>query len=263
MKQLVFLFLIVAHFFASAQNYALVKQLKAFVPAGFAIKDTAFGDLNKDKKTDVVLIIYNLNEDDKNFDDTAMSIGRPLLVLIQQKDGKLKLAKRTDNVVMCKQCGGMMGDPFESITIKNNAFTVAFYGGSSWRWGYTYGFSWNATLQNWQLTKENHVTFQSGNPEATMKKTNIPASEISNLNMDNFNINQLGEPYETKGKIEAAKSYFHNAPNGATKRKAYVTHGDTINIIREFNTFYEATFMNKKEQITSGYLLKKEVRKIQ
>lgn len=262
MKQLFLLLLIAAHFLAAAQKPVLIKQLKAFVPEGFAIKDTAFGDLNSDKKMDVVLIIYNLNEDDKDFEDTAMNIGRPLLVLIQQSNGKLTLAKRNDNMIMCKQCGGMMGDPFEGITIKNNAFTLQFYGGSSWRWGDTYGFSWNAKQQTWQLTTESHVTFQSGDPEATMKKTNIPASEISDLTIDNFNINELGEPYETKGKVTAAKCYFYNAPNPATRRKAYVTQGDTINIVREYKTFYEASFTNKKEQITAGYLLKKEVQKI-
>ncbi len=246
----------------SGQKAALVKQLKSFVPKGFAIRDTAFGDLNNDTKTDVVLVVYTTKEDDENFEDTAMNIGRPLMVLLQQPDGKLKQAKRNDNMIMCKQCGGMMGDPFQGVTIKNNAFSLEFYGGSSWRWGDTYSFNWNAGKQTWQLTKEKHESYQSGDPESSLKETNIPASEIQDLTIDNFNIDQLGVSQEVKGKVVAPKCYFFNEPKLSTKRKAYVMQGDVINIVREFKTFYEASFMNKKEQITSGYVLKKDVQRL-
>lgn len=259
MKRLLFTLFTGISLAATTQKAALLKQLPSFVPKGFAIKNTAFGDLNNDKKMDVVLIAYNTREDDPKFEDTAMNIGRPLMILLQQADGKLKLAKRNDNMIMCKQCGGMMGDPFESVTIKNNAFTLEFYGGSSWRWGDTYGFSWDAAHQTWQLTKENHVSSQSGDPEPTTKITTIPASEISNLSIDNFNINLLAEQQDVTGKVTAAKCYFYNAPNPTTKRKAYVTKGDIVNIVREYNTFYQAYFTNTKEQITTGYVLKKDV----
>ena len=262
MKRLFFLLVISTSLNGIAQKAILVKQLQSFVPKGFAIKDTAFGDLNNDKKIDVVLVLYTTQENNPAFEDTAMNIGRPLMVLLQQPDGTLKLAKRNDNIIMCKQCGGMMGDPFESIIIKNNAFIVSFYGGSSWRWGDVYGFSWDAAAHTWQLTKESHTSFQSGDPEATTKSTTIPASEINNFNIDNFNINQLSEQQEVTGKITVPKCYFYNAPNPNTKRKAYVTKGDVVTIVREYKTFYEAYFNNAKEQTTAGYLLKKEIQRL-
>ncbi|MEO7309348.1 MAG: hypothetical protein ABIX01_03045 [Chitinophagaceae bacterium] len=255
-----FLFAIV-NFAANAQKQALVKQLNSFIPKGFGLKDTAFGDLNNDGKMDVAFAIYSLKEDNEAFEDTAMNMSRPLLLLIQQPDGKLKLAKRNNNLIMCKQCGGGMGDPFESLLIKKNSVILSFYGGSSWRWGDTYGFSWDATIQTWRLTKEDHTSFQGGDPEATTKNTIIPASEIANFNFDNFNINTLSGPGAVTAKVTAVKCFFYNAPNTATKRKAYVMKGDTINIVREYLTYYDTYFTNAKGQVSTGYVLKKDVEK--
>ncbi len=229
------------------------------MPPGFTIKDTAFGDLNNDKKTDVVLIFYQTKEADTDFENTAMNIDRPLMVLLQLTNGKLQLAKRNEYIIMCKKCGGIMGDPYASVTIKNNAFFLEFYGGSNWRWGNTFGFSWNPVLQSWQLIKESHISFQSGDPQATMKKVNIPSSEISRWNIDNFNINKLYEKQEVKGRVISNKSYFYNEPNVATKRKAYVTIGDMLYIVRQYNTFYEVFFTNAKQKSSTGYVLKKQI----
>ena len=166
-------------------------------------------------------------------------------------------------MIMCKACGGAMGDPFAGITIKNNAFILEFYGGSSSRWGDIYAFSWNPIKQTWQLIKEEHTSFQGGDPESTTKTIYIPSSEIDNFSIDNFNINELNEQTEAKGKVTAGKCYFYNAPNLNTKRKAYALKGDLLDILREYKTFFEVFFENTKGQMTSGYVLKKDVQKQQ
>lgn len=262
MKKNIFILFIFFNFSSFAQKSNLIKQLDSFVPKGFAIKDTAFGDLNKDTKMDVALVLYTTKEDESDFQDTAMNIGRPLLILLQQQNGQLKQVKRNDSMIMCKTCGGMMGDPFQGITIKNNMFTLDFYGGSSSRWGDSYGFSWSASKQTWQLTKEEHLSLEIGNPEETTKETKVPASEIDHLTIDNFNINHLYEQAEVKGKIIAGKCYFYNAPSLTTKRKAYVMKGDIVSISREYKTFYDVFFENAQGQMTSGYILKKDVQKL-
>lgn len=60
-------------------------------------------------------------------------VKRPLYILTGQSDQSYKLAAKNDNVVYCVNCGGIMGDPFSGIAIKNGYFSVEHYGGSAWR----------------------------------------------------------------------------------------------------------------------------------
>ena len=95
---------------------------------------------------------------------------RPLLVLIGEGNGKYKLAARNDNVVLCVDCGGVFGDPFEGVSIKNGVFSVEHYGGSSWRWTKIITFKYSAVNKNWLLSRVGSDSYHTSDPNK-MKTT--------------------------------------------------------------------------------------------
>ena len=81
------------------------KALKDLVPVSYKELVRAKGDLNKDALEDVA-IVYDMLE--------AESDGgkRACVVFLQEPGGGYKLLAENQEVAMCKDCGGMMGDPF-------------------------------------------------------------------------------------------------------------------------------------------------------
>ncbi|WP_353573366.1 lysozyme inhibitor LprI family protein [Candidatus Albibeggiatoa sp. nov. BB20] len=104
------------------------RNVSDFVPIGYKVLDVTEGNLNRDKYTDVILILGQENEQDQ---EDAL---RPLLILTRDASNQLHLAARNDHVVLCVECGGMLGDPYQRTAIKNGYFTVEHHGGSSWQW---------------------------------------------------------------------------------------------------------------------------------
>ena len=111
----------------------LPKEIKAFVPEGYEALNATSGNLNLDAIPDVILVVHQPNEKETS-DVVDHPTKRPLLVLIGEGNNKYRLAARNDNAVYCVDCGGVFGDPFEGISIKNGIFSVEHYGGSAWRW---------------------------------------------------------------------------------------------------------------------------------
>ncbi len=111
------------------------KSYKDFIPKGYEVLATAKGDLNRDGTEDMVLVLRENTEkhidyiDDTNFNSQY----RPLIVLFKTKEG-WKLGAKTQNVVMCKDCGGFPGDPFKNVSIKNNVLSVTQRGGNAKKW---------------------------------------------------------------------------------------------------------------------------------
>ncbi len=61
-------------------------------------------------------------------------------------------------------------------------------------------------------------------------------------------------------KVMAPKAYFHNAPDENTKRMAYmVKSSDTITALKETNDFIYTEFYNNKNQLSKGWLRKKDL----
>src|SRR5436309_2057527 len=127
-KQLSIILLLVVFCFIkpNAQNIGAKKVtlstgLVKFLPKGYAILDTASGDLNFDNFQDLILVLTTIGEDTaRDADDYK----RPLLILLGHADKSFSLAARNDDVVYCFQCGGVFGDPYDGVDIKSGFFTV-------------------------------------------------------------------------------------------------------------------------------------------
>ena len=241
----------------NAQDVEIPAEAKPFVLPGFSVLDYIKGDLNGDKKQDAILILKQKTEDTAE----ATDLIRPLLILTRQANGKLKLEKRADHILFCRTCGGMMGDPYQETRIDAKGFMLTFYGGSSWRWGDEYYFSYRPEKKNWFLIKQTETSFQSGNPEETQKSSTITEEEFGETPIETFNSSP--EYAETKWKVTSAKTFFYDSPIlGSKTRKGYLLKSNEVSAVRELKNFVEVTFDNGKGIFTTGFILKKDVVKV-
>lgn len=125
-------------------------QLLKFIPKGYALLDTAMGDLDLDKVPDVILVLKAIEEDAAK---DATKYKRPLLILLRHPGNSYSLAARNDNVVYCLHCGGIYGDPYSGLEIKKGSFTIHHYGGSNERWTHEITFTYLKTTKTWNLFK--------------------------------------------------------------------------------------------------------------
>jgi hypothetical protein len=126
-------------------------DLSGFIPEGYVVLDSVRGHLNGDAYLDMLLLL-TVNESADSFEWAK----RPLLILTGDEEGKLQLAAKNDKVVYSGDSGGMLGDPYQEISIEKGCFTVFHYGGSRWRWEVETTFCYSDTAKNWYLEKDYH-----------------------------------------------------------------------------------------------------------
>ncbi|WP_343747015.1 hypothetical protein [Chitinophaga sp.] len=161
--------LMAAFLLTATVSFQQPASLKAFIPKGYEILDTTTGDLNRDALPDMIMVLRKKGEDSTS-DVVEHPEKRPLLILLGQQDHSYKLAARNDNVVYCVDCGGMMGDPFQGVTIKNGYFSVEHYGGSAWRWTRIITFRYSPDDKNWYLHKDGGDSFHASQPDSVTTK---------------------------------------------------------------------------------------------
>ncbi|MFZ6643743.1 hypothetical protein ACO0LL_28725 [Undibacterium sp. TC4M20W] len=159
-------------------------DLRPFITANTKLLAFVSADLNGDDKADYVFI---LEKQKKNATDEDMEQGqRPLHIAIRQADGKLKLVKTNEKIVLCSTCGGMMGDPFADLTASKKSFTVSHYGGSAWRWANEYQFNYSRKDDSWQLVKVSESSFHASDPEKAKEKIYTPPKHFGKIDIADF-----------------------------------------------------------------------------
>lgn len=153
-------------------------------PEGWAIMDTMTGDLNRDEYLDMLIVLKGPHDEDRD-----SLIPRPLLVLTGNKDGTLTLEARNDNVVLCHECGGVFGDPYEGLAIKNGYFSAEHYGGSSERWTQIITFRYNEKEKTWLLHRDAGVTYSVFDPDMTEKEYVNHPEAFGKLKFTDYNYN--------------------------------------------------------------------------
>lgn len=146
----------------STINTGVAEQIGAFILPGYELMDTLSGDLNLDGRMDYLLVLKQKGEADAA---TDVQVKRPLLLLIADENNQLQLARRNDHTVYCMQCGGMMGDPYNGLAIKDGYFSIQHYGGSAWRWTRVITYKYDQKAQEWYLHKDGSENFHASEPE--------------------------------------------------------------------------------------------------
>jgi hypothetical protein len=174
-KQLVCIHLVLLFCVALAPNqgysqdfieYGTIEQIVSQNVPSLKIFYHKIGNLNRDSLPDLVAI-YDYNRENANSDTESLDnpLDRTMLLYVGLPDGKLQLAKRNDRAVLCSNCGGQLGDPFDGITIKNGFFTLEFSGGTAFRWSRFVTFKYSKEERNWFLHRDGGETFTIHNPD--------------------------------------------------------------------------------------------------
>jgi hypothetical protein len=161
-------FVLSANFFVYGQ-----KNYRSFLPADYDTLDggIARGDLNKDGMEDLALALYHKQEKEPSENTDVDNIpARKLLILFGAGEGYVG-AIATSKALLCKDCGGIYGDPFAGLEISNHVLTIYHYGGSAWRWSYTHKFQNRSG--NFVLIGRTKESFHSG---GECEKLNHPTS---------------------------------------------------------------------------------------
>lgn len=115
--------------------------INSFVPRNWKIIGKAFGDLNKDRKSDAVLVLRgnfakfkNKNEEGlgRNIFDTNPQI---LVILFKNKIGKGYRLAEQNNRFIIQANSPTMSEPFQKVSIKRNVIKFDFenwYSAGSW-----------------------------------------------------------------------------------------------------------------------------------
>ncbi len=129
------------------------KSLVDFIPKDWKIISEVQGNLNKDKLKDIAAVIEYTGEYKS---DTEEWFGQPriLFIIFKKNDGTYKLSAQTE--IMRSEEGGVFGDPFVEMKYSRGSIVISYYGGSSWRWGFTgrYRFQNN----DWYLIGETELS---------------------------------------------------------------------------------------------------------
>lgn len=146
-------------FFSSCPAVGQQGPYRSFIPKGYAILDTATGDLNRDAYPDMVMILKAEGEKD------SFNVNRPLLLLGGTPDGGYRLIVRNDSVALCNTCGGVFGDPHQGITIRKGYFSIEHYGGSNYRWTRIITFRYDPALKNFRLHRDAGIAYFIADPD--------------------------------------------------------------------------------------------------
>jgi hypothetical protein len=171
------------------------EKLKSFIPKGYEAIAEKKGDLNLDKTEDCILVIRKTTEETTSNMDEGKTDKRIVLLLLGQKDGSYKLAYKNQNVADCIDCGGVFGDPFSGISIKNGYFSIEHKIAGGHHWEQIITFKFNKTKNNWYLYKDhfiNYVLNTSNDPNAEALIADVDklktVKDFGEISFQNFNI---------------------------------------------------------------------------
>ncbi|HYW73251.1 MAG TPA: hypothetical protein VE961_19680 [Pyrinomonadaceae bacterium] len=182
----------------TAQELKIPAEVAPFIDSGAKAIALEKSDLNGDGRDDFILVLEKENPA-KNSEDFPIN-QRPLLILLRGADGKLTAAKRNEKIVMCSQCGGVFGDPFEGVIAGPGTFSVEHYGGSSWRWKYSYKFNYSRIDKTWELVRVEEVNYHTSNPDKATTKIYTPPRHFGKIDIADFDPdNYLKKGVKPKG----------------------------------------------------------------
>lgn len=174
---------------AQESDLKIPADVKPFVEKGMEAIALETADLNGDGTADFVLVLDKIRakSDEVNYDESE----RPLLILTRGADGKLTVAGRNDGIVYCRYCGGVYGDPFDSLEARRNGFTVNNVGGSSDRWSASFQFNYSRRDKTWQVVRVVESSYNVFQSNKVKTKILTPPKDFGKINFTDFDPNNF------------------------------------------------------------------------
>ena len=100
------------------------------IPDNYSIVDSISGDLDKDSINELV-VAYNVGPENE-----IDGVPRELIIYKLENDKWIEW-KKSAQALYGSRDGGMMGDPYGEMEIRNGILHISQNGGNSWKWGFT------------------------------------------------------------------------------------------------------------------------------
>jgi len=156
-------------------------DLRPFIEPATKLIAYQTADLNGDGTSDYVFV---LEKQPRKPDDPPIEQGQRLLkIATRLANGTLSVVKTNANIVFCSTCGGIMGDPFESLTAAAKTFSVRLSGGSNSRWAYMFKFNYSRRDNTWQLVLAEETSYQASDPKNVERKTFTPPKDFGKIDI--------------------------------------------------------------------------------
>ena len=108
------------------------ENINDFTPKYWKLKASAYGNLDDDE-ADEAVTVYEMPS--VNDGDTEQ-----VLAIFRKENGKWKLWNQTSAPLLTSGSGGMMGNPFDGISISKKSITIKHFGGSREKWTYVHRY---------------------------------------------------------------------------------------------------------------------------
>lgn len=151
-------------------------DISTFVPDDAVVLIERRGDLDSDGDIDVLLALENKSADE--------SAPRSLVLLRRAGSGALEKAVDNPDAILCRSCGGTMGDPLADISVNAGEFSLRFEGGSRELWAREYRFLYSSKADDWLLEGVVSSTLDRINGEQRQKKAT--SSDIDPVSIKAF-----------------------------------------------------------------------------
>lgn len=105
------------------------------LPAGWVLIGEARGDLNKNGQDERVLIVEATVATEDEAPERRIRT-------YQKGTESWTFWQEMTGAVLAADLGGMLGDPFQEVSIERSCIVLKHFGGSRIRWSYTHRYSW-------------------------------------------------------------------------------------------------------------------------
>ena len=143
------------------------------------ILDSVQVDFDADGDLDLFLALY-LPQTEAAFENRELEEPpyRRLLILEHTHNHLYRLQGVNYTLLMCCNCGGPWGDPYDGISFDDGRFTVAHFGGSTYRWVEIHSFERLPGTLAWYLVESIYGDVPVFEPEAeSFDTTTVPLGE--------------------------------------------------------------------------------------
>lgn len=110
----------------------VAENINDFTPKYWKLKATAYGNLDDDESDEAATIYEMPNADDG---DTQQ-----VLAIFRKENELWKLWNQTTAPLLTSGSGGMLGNPFDGISISKKSIVIKHFGGSREKWAYTHRY---------------------------------------------------------------------------------------------------------------------------
>ena len=159
-------------------------EVQRLVPAGQTAIDYARGDVNRDGRPDYVVVLQRTP--DPAEPEQYLDEPRTLLVLTRRSDGSLVVAGKGPKAVLCRDCGGVWGDPLNGVHIEPGRFTIEHYAGSNSRWTRNFTFAWSRRDQTWQLVEVETTSYHVSDADKVERTVHRPPKHFGKIDLADF-----------------------------------------------------------------------------